>query len=874
MYCTNCGHPIQDTDRFCGYCGSPISQEAESAGQPVQEEVIYNAPSGSVQEEDSSHYPRETSLVFEEKEENERKPEASSTVGGAAQEKEFREEEFQEEQPDCTCDFSEFRWNVQDFPKPQKVDQVPIRWGVSSESAQVKDPTADEPFVWNLGDLSEQSRERQKKESVQQSAPGEPEPYVPKAPMTAGTAVHELTEEEADRIRRLEDEIFGEAKASKRIKVGEADHMGNDAEEVFFTFSKKNEEFQKLLDREYDKVQQRMRADRSEKQGASEKIEIPSEVRSSNSPLLERRPSLQAAPEAHHISSAMQGAAQTQPEAPFLSRMQSEAVPVETKASHASQPEAQAQPESCRPQPEASKAQPEIFLHRPDTSRLKAEALQAQPGISLHQPDASRPQAKPETTRKTKPISRDEVKEAVKKYIINLNLENGAEMSSVSQALPSATERFSQPESLPKSEIPAQTGRKPVSSAFLSGQSGVSIPLDQAEPDPVGSEHVTFDPMSDRILPEEVLAARKTLHDFQLIQEMETHQTDFHEIGNETGEQTQSPVKRPVGYVNPQADEMVMARAGFFGSTASLDYVQVEQEESRDKQDAPPVQEGAETNRPAEENYNPTAAPGNFYYEGPKSTKKKRRLRIVRWAVLGVVVLALVVEGATLGIKYFAPQSVAAVMIEWAEQSMLGLFQKKDGEPIPDTAQPMDQTADQSQQNLPTATMDELIQQQIGNNYDNNIVKVESNPNLKYDPQKDYGVADVNSSMPIMDNFWLESNGIRYNYDATVVGTVIAYCSKWMGFVNKGDESVFSMLASGGAADQRAKVYKLEKGVHETMTSLQLGEIRKGANGFYIWTQQDITVVRGGQSQHKKQNYIYYMAPNGRAFQVIDYYPY
>lgn len=871
MYCTNCGHPIQDSDRFCGNCGSPISQEAESAGRPVQEEVIYNAPSGSVQEEDSSHYPREMSLVFEEKEEREMG--ASAAVGGGASEKEFQEEESQEERSECTCDFSEFSWNVQDFPKPQKVDQVPIRWGVSSESAQRKDPTADEPFVWNLGDLSEQSRERQKKESVQQSAPGEPapEPYVQKAPMTAGTAVHELTEEEADRIRRLEDEIFGEAKASKRIKVGEADHMGNDAEEVFFTFSKKNEEFQKLLDREYDKVQKRMREDRGEKQGASEKIEISSETQS-NLSVSEGRPSLQAAPEAHHISSAMPGAAQTQPEAPFLSRMQSEAVPVETKAPHASQLEAQAQPDRSLHRPQISQAQPEIFLHRPDTYRPRAEAPQAQPDISLHQADTSRPQAKTETTRKTKPISRDEVKEAVKKYIINLG--SGAEMPSVSQALPAATERFCQPESLPKSEAPAQPGRKPVSSAFLSGQSGVSIPLDQAAPDPVGSDHAALDQMSDRILPEEVLADRKTFHDFRLMQETDPLHTDFHEIGNETEEQAQSQVKRPVGYVNPQADEMVMARAGFFGSTASLDYVQVEQEESRDKQDAPSVQEGAETNRPAEENYNPTAAPGNFYYEGPKSSKKKKRLRIVRWVVLGVVVLALVVEGAALGIKYFAPQSVAAVMIERAEQSMLGLFQKKDGEPMPDTAQPMDQTSDQSQENLPTATMDELIQQQIGNNYDNNIVKVESNPNLKYDPQKDYGVADVNSSMPIMDNFWLESNGIRYNYDATVVGTAIAYCSKWMSFVNKGDESVFSMLASGGAADQRAKEYKLEKGVHETMTSLQLGEIRKGANGFYIWTQQDITVVRGGQSQQKKQNYIYYMAPNGRAFQVIDYYPY
>lgn len=766
MYCKNCGHPIQDTDRFCSYCGFLVGREAEPVDQNIQEEVIYNSPLTSAQEAESSHYPREISLVFEEKEEA-----PASAVSHSI----MPEEGSQEEQRESSRDFSEFSWNIQDFPKPKKVDQVPIRWGTDSLTAQTKGSVADEPFVWNLGDMSAQYREKQEEESVRQPTGKSitPEAYASTISRTESSARHELSPEEADRIRRLEEEIFGDAKSVKNRSDSSAEQTVDDNLDCFFTFSKKNEEFQKLLDQEYEKIQKRMKGESHGEAIVPETIDISVEEERS---------------------------------APLMSQ------------------------------------------GKPGSVQMTSEMLQfsqAKPETVQREPMVPQSQAKPQTSRNTKPISRDEVKEAVKNYIINLG--NGEETPSVCHALPPAKADF--------------------------------------VPDYVPPDHIL-----DRILPDELLpsqpehtgrqfpgtvrqttgqAVRKNL---EPAQRMSTPHTDFHEMKEEDPHQDQ--VKRPVGYVNPQADEMVQARAGFFGSTASLDYVQVEQEEIREKQDVSQVQEKTEGKIRAEESYDPTAAPGNFYYEGPGSSKKKKGSRIVKWTILVIVILILVGEGTILGVKYFAPQSVAADMIQKAEQKVISLFQKKDGVPIADPDQTGDQEGYVKKENLPTATMEELILQQIGNNYNNNIVKVEANPELQYEPQKDYGVGDVNGSLPITDNFWLESNGVRYDYDATVVGTVIAYCSRWMDFVNKGDESVFGMIAPGGGADQRAKEYKPTKGVHQTIKSLQLGEIRQGANGFYIWTKEDIATTKGKKTEEKQQNFIYYMAPNGRAFQVIDYYPY
>lgn len=775
MYCKNCGHPIQDTDRFCSYCGFLVGQEAESVDQNIQEEVIYNSPLTSAQEAESSHYPREISLVFEEKEE---------ALASAVPHSIMAEEGSQEEQREPSRDFSEFSWNIQDFPKPKKVDQVPIRWGTDSLTAQTKGSVADEPFVWNLGNMSEQYREKREEESVRQPTEKSiQEPCAPTISRAEGSAHHELSSEEADRIRRLEEEIFGDVKPAKNRSGSSAEQTIDDNLDCFFTFSKKNEEFQKLLDQEYEKVQ---RGSREESHG-----------------------------ETQFVSETTASSMEEERTAPLMS---------------------QGKPQSVQMTPEMlqfSQAKSEDFQAKP-------EAFQAESMV----PQLS--QAKPQNSRNTKPISRDEVKEAVKNYIINLG--NGEETPSVCHAQPPAKASFV-PDYVPPDHI-----------------------LDRILPDellPSQSEQTERQFPGQTVRQTAGQAARENL---EPAQRMGAPYTDFHEIKEEVPHQDQ--VKRPVGYVNPQADEMVQARAGFFGSTASLDYVQVEQEESREKQDVSQVQEKTEGKIQAETSYDPTAAPGNFYYEGPGSSQKKKGPRIIKWTILVIVILVLVGEGTMLGVKYFAPQSVAADMIQKAEQKVISLFQKKDGVPIVGSDQTAGQGGYVKKENLPTATMEELILQQIGNNYNNNIVKVEANPELQYEPQKDYGVGDVNGSLPITDNFWLESDGVRYNYDATAVGTVIAYCSRWMDFVNKGDGSVFGMIAPGGGADQWAKEYKPTKGVHQTITLLQLGEIRRGANGFYIWTKEDISIAKGKKTEEKQQNYIYYMAPNGHAFQVIDYYPY
>jgi hypothetical protein len=118
-------------------------------------------------------------------------------------------------------DTSEFSWNVYDFPKPKEPGDIPIKW----PEYDYVDPAAG-TFATPDGRI--------------QTPPEPPENKPPVIIVSGNTSEGFLT-----------------APEQKDIAWKAPMDESNRSNEKFFTFQKKNEEFQRLLDREYEKLQSR-----------------------------------------------------------------------------------------------------------------------------------------------------------------------------------------------------------------------------------------------------------------------------------------------------------------------------------------------------------------------------------------------------------------------------------------------------------------------------------------------------------------------------------------------------------------------------------------------------------------------------------------
>ena len=193
MFCRNCGQKLADGDKFCSSCGTKT--QLEDTGAAV-ETVI---PEVSVEEKPLFEPFDFKAFGFD-----------FSDLGlGTGAKKEETVEESKTTPPT-----EEFDWNTGAFPekKTTKTEDVNFNWSLESETPEpVAEPevfTAPEP-VWNDAETP-----------------------------AAETPVSDL-----------EAELFGDIESK-------ADETRKQSEEIdkFFTFHKKNEEFQKILDREYEKV--------------------------------------------------------------------------------------------------------------------------------------------------------------------------------------------------------------------------------------------------------------------------------------------------------------------------------------------------------------------------------------------------------------------------------------------------------------------------------------------------------------------------------------------------------------------------------------------------------------------------------------------
>jgi len=272
MFCTNCGKKIYDGDRFCAHCGTKV--RGEEAPKPQRQEIVFNPPF-KVEAE------RRTTEIYR---------------GFASEEP--------EEKPRRVTEPVNFDWNLDGFPaEKKKTEEINFNWDSVVErrnGRRAESRTASGAPVVDRIDIRHPAKEqeteggdlladlfvpkqRPERESLFVELPqqteteeipvlilpekpaAEPEkPEIvpaaePEKPETVPAAVPEPEPEEEPvdsfiSVEDLERELFGE-NYHGLDSMSDDERVKNTAQlEKFYTYNQKNEAFQQLLDREYERL--------------------------------------------------------------------------------------------------------------------------------------------------------------------------------------------------------------------------------------------------------------------------------------------------------------------------------------------------------------------------------------------------------------------------------------------------------------------------------------------------------------------------------------------------------------------------------------------------------------------------------------------
>lgn len=216
MFCRKCGHKLEDGDKFCSSCGAKtiLAEDANT------EESL----NGNTVAPDSES---EAPPLFEPFD-------FSSLDIGFDLGLKKEEQESEADKKTTVSPVEDFDWNIHSFPgmKPEKTEDIDFDWSM---------PAEEEPALQmeETGDASAVSEAAVPELELQEAA-GSSE--------TADEGQSSLENSEVP-ASPLEESLFGELDS----KTDEARKQSEEIDK-FFTFHKKNEQFQKLLDQEYEKI--------------------------------------------------------------------------------------------------------------------------------------------------------------------------------------------------------------------------------------------------------------------------------------------------------------------------------------------------------------------------------------------------------------------------------------------------------------------------------------------------------------------------------------------------------------------------------------------------------------------------------------------
>ncbi|NMA93153.1 MAG: hypothetical protein GX975_00670 [Clostridiales bacterium] len=232
--------------------------------------------------------------------------------------------------------------------------------------------------------------------------------------------------------------------------------------------------------------------------------------------------------------------------------------------------------------------------------------------------------------------------------------------------------------------------------------------------------------------------------------------------------------------------------------------------------------------------------------------------------LIAVILVIALAEGVTIGLRYFAPESQASIVMTDAEQkivkffskgfdSIKGIFVKNDSEK-PQEPEP------ESESKGPAETSFDLSS--IVEKYNKNIEKVVEDLGIGYDSQKNYEVEGLAGSALLDNNEEKEK----------VFATLIAYNSSWIDYVHSNGRECLDYLKADGSAYRSAVNFDKVGLIEEKFEKLSIGEIRVNGDFYYVFAAEKISVTSEGVTTKSDESLIYQLVKVGDTLKIKDYY--
>ena len=208
--------------------------------------------------------------------------------------------------------------------------------------------------------------------------------------------------------------------------------------------------------------------------------------------------------------------------------------------------------------------------------------------------------------------------------------------------------------------------------------------------------------------------------------------------------------------------------------------------------------------------------------------------------LLDIIIVLLAICVVISGILVFAEDSAIAQHIRGGLDKIISIFQGDEETPEEPPAE------DKTPQ---TSVIQNAIQSQKDRNMNGNITEILENTDLVFDASVDYGVSGLSDAADFIDTqFYTNDEGKTVNLSEELVGTTIEYFSSLVERMNNGDDAVLKLIDEESDLYKQVNAMSGDGSVTHEMSKLRIGELR-GSDGKYFLIVKTTESTDGGEDE-------------------------
>lgn len=208
---------------------------------------------------------------------------------------------------------------------------------------------------------------------------------------------------------------------------------------------------------------------------------------------------------------------------------------------------------------------------------------------------------------------------------------------------------------------------------------------------------------------------------------------------------------------------------------------------------------------------------------------RPRRGKLARFFI-GLLSVVIFVLACLICIRLFMPNSMVAQYMDKGTSAVYSLFGKESKKDV------NQQDVDKDAVNNGMVDKSSLISLEQGQNYNGILGEINSDVDLKFTEDMVNEHAELADLTPLDNKLFKEGEGTQIFMDQAIVGRTIDYMSKSKAYIDSGDDAVMDSIDSASDMESVLKEQKRKNigGSNSDKNSISIGEIRQKGEAYYV----------------------------------------